>query len=82
MPFDGSTDDKWALERGLFLVGEAAAQIPPKIRAAIDVPWTEIIGLRNVLAHQYGLIEHSWLLETVETRLPELVEAIKAYLSN
>ncbi len=45
-------DDVWrlALERSLFLIGEAASALPREIRQAIDQPWPAIIGLRNLLA--------------------------------
>ena len=41
----------WFL-RNLQIIGEAARVLPPEVQAlAPDVPWTKIIGMRNVLVH-------------------------------
>ena len=38
----------------IFLIGEAAARLPEGIRnRAPDIPWQEIIGMRNIIAHGY-----------------------------
>jgi uncharacterized protein with HEPN domain len=41
--------------RHLEIVGEAARNLSDDARkAATDVPWKEIIGMRNILAHNYS----------------------------
>jgi uncharacterized protein with HEPN domain len=38
----------------IFLIGEAAARLPEEIRSrAPDIPWEEIIGMRNIIAHGF-----------------------------
>lgn len=69
-----------ALERALFLVGEAGAQLSPRARHAIDQPWRDIIGLRNVLAHRYDGIRPARLAAMATQELPALLAAIRHYL--
>lgn len=40
--------------RWLDVLGEAAANIPADVRERhLDVPWRDIVGMRNVLIHAY-----------------------------
>ena len=44
-----------AVERQFLIIGEAAKQVSPGFQQAHpEVPWRGIVGLRNVLAHEYG----------------------------
>lgn len=44
-----------AIERDLEIMGEAAARVSQEFRGAHpEIPWRRIVGLRNVIAHQYG----------------------------
>ena len=45
-----------------------------------EIPWMQIIGQRNVLAHEYGeiLVERIWLAATKS--VPELLEALKGLI--
>ena len=48
-----------ALERLMELIGEAARRVSDEFqRAHPEIAWRKIIGLRNVLAHEYGRIDH------------------------
>lgn len=68
-----------ALERALFIVGEAAGALSPTARSAIKQPWKDIIGLRNVLAHGYDAILAEQLVLIAKNRIPPLLAAIAAY---
>ncbi|HEX5370550.1 MAG TPA: HepT-like ribonuclease domain-containing protein [Dehalococcoidia bacterium] len=47
-----------AIERELEIVGEAARRISDTYRTAHpEIPWRSIIGLRNVLAHDYANVD-------------------------
>ena len=70
-----------ALERLLEVVGEAAAQAGPEIRARFpEIPWTRIVGMRNEIIHGYSTIDLEILLRTVEQRLPHLIAQPEAAL--
>lgn len=71
-----------ALERALEVVGEAARNITPARKTAIDeIPWNLIAGQRNVLAHQYGKIDHFQIFRTASEDIPRLVEVLKRILA-
>lgn len=66
-----------ALERALELVGEAARRVSAGGRRAHpEIPWRAIIGQRNLLAHEYGRIDHSILYETARRDIPALVRVL------
>jgi uncharacterized protein with HEPN domain len=63
-----------AVERQFLILGEAARQVSERFREAHPgIPWRGLVGLRNVLAHEYGevLVERLWLFAT--QRVPELL---------
>lgn len=71
-----------AIERCLEIVGEAAGKVSADCRSAHpEVPWQDIKNLRNVLAHEYGNIEHDVLRAAVSTEVPVLIAALEAILS-
>jgi uncharacterized protein with HEPN domain len=68
---------RYAVERQIHVIGEAAKRVSDTFRESHpEVPWKGIIGLRNVLAHEYGevLVERIWRVAT--ERLPELVQVL------
>ena len=72
---------RYAVERQLLVIGEAANHISPQFRSKhLQVPWPDIIGLRNILAHEYGeiLIGRVWIAATTST--PELLKSLKGLL--
>jgi uncharacterized protein with HEPN domain len=47
-----------AVERLLENIGEAARHVSPELQERrAEIPWQGIIGMRNVLAHQYGVVD-------------------------
>jgi uncharacterized protein with HEPN domain len=56
----------------LEIIGEAARAIPEDVRAkALDVPWTKIVGMRNILVHGCFDIDADVVWEVVARDLPE-----------
>jgi len=71
-------DRRLATERRLEIIGEAARSISQAFRDAHpEIPWRQIIGLRNVLAHEYGEIRQERILAVVTDRIPSLVKALE-----
>jgi uncharacterized protein with HEPN domain len=55
------------------LFGEAAKNIPEEIRGKMpEVPWRELIGMRNHLAHGYFGINNTTLWHVIEIEVPKL----------
>lgn len=69
------------IERCLEIVGEAASRVSQEFRDAhAQIPWQEIRGLRNVLAHEYGNIEYDVLYATATKEVPTLIVALEGVL--
>lgn len=70
-----------ATERSIEIIGEAARRVSTAcMEENPDIPWREIIGQRNILAHEYGQIDHELLYKTVVEDIPELVVQLDARL--
>jgi uncharacterized protein with HEPN domain len=78
---------KLAVERQLEIIGQAANKISKDTQNTLEnIPWPNIIGLRNKLAHDYGeiLAERIWIISknSIQELLKELakIEEIKGYI--
>lgn len=70
-----------AIIRQLEIVGEAASRVDEGTRNATpDVPWADIIGMRNRLIHGYYVVDDAILWRTVTVRLPELIAMLEGHI--
>ena len=70
-----------AFEKLFINLGEAANRIDLAQREMISgVPWRQIVGLRNILAHGYEQIEHESLFRTAAHDLGTVESALRAWL--
>ena len=66
-----------AVLRRLEVIGEAAKAIPPEIRKKNpDIPWTKIVGLRNIVIHRYFGIDEENIWEIVTVNIVQLKQQI------
>jgi len=79
---------KLAVERQLEVIGQAANKISIETQNSLkNIPWNNIIGLRNKLAHDYGeiLAERIWKIskKSLQELLKELenIEELKEYIN-
>jgi len=79
---------KLAVERQLEIIGQAANKISIEVQDNLkNIPWKNIIGLRNKLAHDYGeiLAERIWKIskKSLQELLKELenIKEIKEYIN-
>jgi uncharacterized protein with HEPN domain len=62
----------------LIEIGEAIKALPPEVVAAEPaIPWSDIAGMRDRLAHRYFDTEHSIVTATVTNDLRELEAAVE-----
>ncbi len=72
-----------ALVRLLEIVGEAASRVSACIRDRyFEVPWVQIISLRNRLIHGYDSVDFDILWAILTTDLPTLIPSLDAILAN
>ena len=65
----------------LQILGEAAAKIPSdQQREYPELPWPKMIGMRNVLVHNYFNIDLDIVWQVVESELPILKESLNRIL--
>lgn len=65
----------------LQLVGEAARALSEDFRAAHpEIPWSQIVGMRNILVHNYFGIDTEIVWAAVERDLPALKAQIVSAL--
>jgi uncharacterized protein with HEPN domain len=63
-----------AVERQLEILGEAARRVTLEFQQSHPkIPWRSIIGLRNILIHDYGEVKLDRLWLIASQRIPELV---------
>lgn len=71
---DSKTRD--AVIRQFEIIGEAVKDLPEEIRAREpQIPWRQIAGFRDVLAHSYFAIETSIVWDAAANRAPALRQA-------
>ncbi|MEX2015569.1 MAG: HepT-like ribonuclease domain-containing protein [Candidatus Hydrogenedentales bacterium] len=77
--YEGDRKLQLAVERLLEIIGEAARRISSDGKKDLShIPWARIVGLRNILIHEYGEIRNDivWRVATVWTS--ELIAALEA----
>lgn len=69
--------------RFLSVIGEAANRTSSQLRKDYpSVPWRDLVGMRNILVHDYEDIDLEEVWRTVSTDLPELRAAVQRILQD
>jgi uncharacterized protein with HEPN domain len=65
----------------LQIIGEAARALPGEVRALDpEIPWSEIIGMRNILVHGYFDIDTDIVWEAATRDVPAIKPAVERLL--
>lgn len=68
-----------ALQKLVEIVGDAANRVSAETQQQHqEIPWPQIIGLRNRLIHDYDEVDLGILWKIIQTDLPPLIEQLKA----
>jgi len=67
-----------SLVRLLEIVGEAASRVSEETRSLFpEIPWSQIVSLRNRLIHGYDDVDFNILWNIINNEIPPLVEDLK-----
>ena len=81
--FLADTEKQDAVIRRLELIGEAAGRVSAEYREANSaIPWRTLIGMRNILIHDYGNVDTAIVWETVQSSIPDLIRQVEAALGD
>lgn len=71
-----------AVTRQLEIIGEAAKRISETSQAEIpEIPWHQIIGMRNRIVHEYDRLTLNRLWDTIHIALPELITLLEQVIA-
>lgn len=71
-----------AVIRRLEIIGEAAGRITEETRNTFHrLPWSEMVGMRNIMIHDYDDVDIAIVWETVQNDLPDLIISLKRFFS-
>ena len=74
---DSKTFD--AVVRNIILIGDALAGINREVRERFpEIPWRDIIGMRNFLVHEYFKIEVTVIWKVATQHVPLLAAQLQA----
>lgn len=71
-----------AIRYSIGIIGEAASHLSADLRAGYpDVPWADIVGMRNFLFHVYFRVESDILWRTATESIPALITWVEQILA-
>ena len=88
---EGITEESFSKDRMIILsvikdieiIGEAASKMSEETKIKNpDIPWKDIIGMRNKLIHGYFEVDIKLVWNTTKNNLPSLLKALRVILSN
>jgi len=67
--------------RQITIIGEASRQTAPDFQSAHpEIPWADVIGMRNILVHDYLGVNLNDVWEVTQEDLPKLKKQLKQIL--
>ena len=76
---DNKTHD--AVIRQLEIIGEASNKLSDKSQnIMLEIPWKDVIGMRNILIHNYFGVDLEAVWETAINDLPKMQPVIEKFL--
>lgn len=67
-----------AVLKSIEIIGEAAARITKETRSANpQIPWKEIVGMRNRLVHDYFRVDLLQVWDVAQEDIPPLIDLLR-----
>jgi uncharacterized protein with HEPN domain len=81
--FLSDTQFRLAAERCIEIIGEAAGHVSDEFRSQFpDIPWRQIVGIRNIIVHGYAELDHERLWRVIQNDLEALVAQLSPHISD
>lgn len=72
---------QYGIAKALELIGEAARRLSTTFRDAHpEIAWSQIVGLRHLLVHEYRKTDWSRIWKTITINVPEFLAQVEALL--
>jgi uncharacterized protein with HEPN domain len=79
--FLANEEKQFAVLHGLEIIGEAARYVSDDAKQQLDlIPWTEIRGMRNRLAHEYFAVDLEIVWDVLTDHLITLMQVLEQYV--
>jgi uncharacterized protein with HEPN domain len=79
--FEQSPLHQDAIVRRLEIIGEAARNVSQSARDAHpEIPWRQVIGMRNRVIHEYFRVDLQKVWDVVQNDLPVLIAALERFV--
>jgi uncharacterized protein with HEPN domain len=74
-------EKQFAILYQVIIIGEAVKRLSPEFRKQFShIPWREMAGMRDILAHQYDRVNLKTLWDVIQQDIPELIRFIEPLL--
>lgn len=68
-----------ALVYNIQVIGEAAARLSDEFRSMLeDIPWRQVIGMRNLVVHDYFDVDLDLVWQTAVRSVPDLAKKLES----
>jgi uncharacterized protein with HEPN domain len=76
--YDGDENLRLAVTHLVQMIGEAARRVSPEIQQRYpQIPWSDIVGMRHKIVHDYLDVDFDVVWEVVKTDLPDLIAQLE-----
>ena len=80
--FVGNDLVRSAILHKLTVIGEAAARVSAELKTQHpEVPWSDIVGFRNIAVHAYFSVDWGIVWTTATEEVPHLASQVRAVLA-
>lgn len=62
------------------MIGELAKKVPDELKKSINIPWKQIMGMRDMVSHDYFNLDSKSVWDTAATSVPDAAQKIGGYL--
>src|SRR5438105_15962372 len=70
-----------AIERQFEILGEEARKVSASFKSEHpEIPWRQMVGLRNILAHRYYATDQALIWQIIHEKLPPILDQIRSLI--